>query len=69
VTTCATASSSFIPLAASITFPSQSRLMPYSSLVPGSATIGALKIAFRPESTFGTPVAASHLTTSAFQNQ
>ena len=53
----------------SITLPSQSMLMPYSNSVPGSATSGAVKLSFRPESTFETSVAASHLTMSAFQNQ
>ena len=57
------------PLAASTTRPSQSVLMPYSNCVPGSATSGAAKIAFEPESTLGVPVAASQRTMSAFQNQ
>ncbi len=62
-------SSSVWPLAASITLPSQSVLMPYSNIVPGSATSGAVKMTLSPESTFGVPVAASQRTMSAFQNQ
>ena len=69
MTTSAIASSSLNPLTASITLPSHSKLMPYSNLVPGSNSIGALKIAVRPESMFGTPVAASHLTSSGLKNQ
>jgi hypothetical protein len=61
--------SSVTPPAASITRPSQSTLMPYSNLVPGSAISGAVKISARPESTFETPLAASQRRMSAFQNQ
>ena len=64
-----TATSSVTPLAASMTLPSQSALMPYSNLVPGSATSGAVKIELTPERTLGVPVTASQRTMSAFQNQ
>ena len=43
--------------------------MPYSYCVPGSATSGAVKIAFEPESTFGVPVTSSQRTMSALKNQ
>lgn len=61
--------SSVTLLAASITRPSQSMLMPHTNLVPGSAISGAVKISARPESTFETPVAASQRRMSAFQNE
>ncbi len=64
-----TATSSVTPLAASTTFPSQSMLIPYSNLVPGSASIGAVKMTLEPDSTVGVPVAASHRWRSALQNQ
>jgi hypothetical protein len=37
--------------------------------VPGSATIGALKITFEPDITFGVPVACSQAITPELQNQ
>jgi hypothetical protein len=43
--------------------------MPYSYCVPGSATSGAAKISFDPDSTFGVPVASSQRTMSALKNQ
>ncbi|HSP36528.1 MAG TPA: hypothetical protein VLR26_02115 [Frankiaceae bacterium] len=49
--------------------PSQSELMPYSNRLPGSASSGAAKITFEPDSTFGVPVAVSHRRRSAFQNR
>ena len=36
---------------------------------PGSASIGAVKEALDPATTFGTPVTFSHLTRSSLQNQ
>ena len=64
----AIATSSVLPPAASTTLPSQSVPIPYSYVVPGSATSGAVKHALRPDRTFGVPVAASYLTMSGFQN-
>ena len=43
--------------------------MPYSYCVPGSATSGAAKIAFDPESTLGVPVASSQRTMSSLKYQ
>ena len=57
------------PATASMTLPSQSVLMPYSNVVPGSATSGALNASAKPGTTFGIPVTASYLARSAFQNQ
>jgi hypothetical protein len=63
------ATSRVTPAAASTTLPSQSALIPYTKVVPGSASIGAVRLASTPASTFGVPVAASHLTMSSLQNQ
>src|SRR4051812_11890850 len=61
--------SSFAPLTASTTSPSQSVLVPYSTFVPESATSGAVNASALPERVLPVPVNASQRTMSAFQNQ